>query len=306
MRWIATSGLRAWFPQPVVRLSADRRTMTRPQTNIRRKGRRPGARPGASSFATRLSRPGTPPPKPHSEPAARSAEPFQVVHSVMRSGLRSALDPLSRGVCPVVAAEDPSGRVVWQGPGSSTVVAAGCRPSRSPTRRHRVLHGAAVGWAAAHGCSTSIAWSPPGRRQVAVVVAVVAGLMLVALAWQRRHIWLSRLSWPLFVWLARCRIGLASLVLISQPPGLWRVRTRKGRGAEDSMLSTCLLRRVCRRGGDRLAGESGPAVPRGSVDGVWLCARARPGVRADAQLQVQGPGLERPGHPLGPVLRLPV
>jgi VanZ family protein len=48
--------------------------------------------------------------------------------------------------------------------------------------------------------------------------AFVGGLMLAALAWRRRRLWVSRLSLPLIGYMAVCGIGLALLVLVSQPP----------------------------------------------------------------------------------------
>jgi hypothetical protein len=64
--------------------------------------------------------------------------------------------------------------------------------------------------------------TPRGVGKSVVVAAFAAGLVLVALAWQRRRIWLSRLSWPLFGYLALCGFGVALLVLISQPPNYLR------------------------------------------------------------------------------------
>ncbi|MGH6900055.1 MAG: hypothetical protein ACREJ5_26475 [Geminicoccaceae bacterium] len=54
--------------------------------------------------------------------------------------------------------------------------------------------------------------------RLAVLGAALAALMLAASAWRRRRVWMPRLSWPLLAWLALCLIGLAMLVLISQPP----------------------------------------------------------------------------------------
>ena len=54
--------------------------------------------------------------------------------------------------------------------------------------------------------------------RLALVGAAVTALMLAVSAWRRRRIWTARLSWPLLGWLALCLIGLAALVLISQPP----------------------------------------------------------------------------------------
>jgi hypothetical protein len=54
--------------------------------------------------------------------------------------------------------------------------------------------------------------------RLALVGAAVAALMLAVSAWRHRRVWTARLSWPLLAWLALCLIGLALLVLISQPP----------------------------------------------------------------------------------------
>jgi hypothetical protein len=63
--------------------------------------------------------------------------------------------------------------------------------------------------------------------RIAILGALVAGAILVVVAWRRRRIWTARLSWPLFGWLALGLIGLALLVVISQPP--WYL-TRRGLG----------------------------------------------------------------------------
>ena len=54
--------------------------------------------------------------------------------------------------------------------------------------------------------------------RVAIVGALVAAVMLAVIGWRRRRVWMARLSRPLLGWLALCLIGLAALVLISQPP----------------------------------------------------------------------------------------
>ena len=64
--------------------------------------------------------------------------------------------------------------------------------------------------------------------RLVIVGALVVVVLLGALAWRRRRIWAARLSWPLLGWLALCLIGLAALVLISQPP--WYL-ARRGLGA---------------------------------------------------------------------------
>jgi Alpha/beta hydrolase domain len=58
--------------------------------------------------------------------------------------------------------------------------------------------------------------------RVAIIGALVAAVLLAAMAWRRRRVWIARLSWPLIGWLALGVIGLAALVLISQPPGYLR------------------------------------------------------------------------------------
>ena len=93
-------------------------------------------------------------------------------------------------------------------------------------------HALATGYALFVACSTVL---PPGTdlwllvfdpdkltsrvvgRSV-VLGASVGGLMLAVLAWRRRHLWMSRLSLPLLGYMAVCGIGLALLVLVSQPP----------------------------------------------------------------------------------------
>jgi hypothetical protein len=63
--------------------------------------------------------------------------------------------------------------------------------------------------------------------RLAIVGALMAGAILAVTAWRRRRIWPARLSWPLFGGLALGLIGLALLVVISQPP--WYL-TRRGLG----------------------------------------------------------------------------
>jgi hypothetical protein len=93
-------------------------------------------------------------------------------------------------------------------------------------------HVLAIGYALVVACATLL---PPGTdlwlfvfdpdrlesrlvgRSV-VLAAFVGGLMLAVLAWRRRQLWLSRLSLPLVGYMAVCGIGLALLVLVSQPP----------------------------------------------------------------------------------------
>jgi hypothetical protein len=57
--------------------------------------------------------------------------------------------------------------------------------------------------------------------------AFAGGLMLAVLAWRRRRLWMSRLSLPLVGYMAVCGMGLALLVLASQPP---RYLARMGLG----------------------------------------------------------------------------
>ena len=93
-------------------------------------------------------------------------------------------------------------------------------------------HLLALGYALVVACSTLL---PPGTdlwlfvfdpdrlesrfvgRSV-VLAAFVGGLTLAVLAWRRRQLWMSRLSLPLVGYMAVCGIGLALLVLVSQPP----------------------------------------------------------------------------------------
>lgn len=110
-------------------------------------------------------------------------------------------------------------------------------PLRNSEGRHRAL---ITGWRAlAIGYAALIAWFtvPPSgvarswlpidigqltRPRVfgesVLVIAVVAGLALAVLAWQRRHLWMARLSLPLVAYAVVCGIGVAMLVLTSQPP----------------------------------------------------------------------------------------
>jgi hypothetical protein len=94
-------------------------------------------------------------------------------------------------------------------------------------------HLVAIGYAVFVACSTAL---PMGtnlwffifdmeelitRRfvgRLVVVSALVGGLTLAALTWRRRHIWMPRLSLPLVAYMMACGIGLAMLVVISQPP----------------------------------------------------------------------------------------
>jgi hypothetical protein len=62
---------------------------------------------------------------------------------------------------------------------------------------------------------------------LAIVGALIAGAILAVTAWRRRRIWTARLSCPLFRWLVLGLIGLAMLVVISQPP--WYL-ARRGLG----------------------------------------------------------------------------
>jgi hypothetical protein len=103
-------------------------------------------------------------------------------------------------------------------------------------------HLLAIGYALVVACATLL---PPGTdlwlfvfdpdklesrlvgRSV-VLGAFVGGLMLAIVAWRRRQLWMSRLSLPLLGYIAICGIGLALLVLVSQPP---RYLGRVGLGA---------------------------------------------------------------------------
>jgi hypothetical protein len=59
--------------------------------------------------------------------------------------------------------------------------------------------------------------TPRFVSRLVIVGALIGGLMLAALAWRRRHVWMLRLSVPLVACVIACGIGLALLVLISQP-----------------------------------------------------------------------------------------
>jgi hypothetical protein len=107
-------------------------------------------------------------------------------------------------------------------------------PLRKLDDIHRVTaagwHVVAIGCALFVACSTTLPagvdpWSfveklitPRFVGTLAVVGAFGGGLTLAALAWRRRHICMSRLSMPLVGYMVICGVGLAMLVLISQPP----------------------------------------------------------------------------------------
>jgi hypothetical protein len=91
----------------------------------------------------------------------------------------------------------------------------------------------AIGYAVFVACSTTIPTgtdrgllvfdldklvTPRSVGRVAILSAFAGGCVLAALAWRRRHLWISRLSLPLVGYVIICGIGLAMLVLISQPP----------------------------------------------------------------------------------------
>jgi hypothetical protein len=94
-------------------------------------------------------------------------------------------------------------------------------------------HLVAIGYAVFVACSTALPtgtnlWflvfdveqlvTPRFVGKLVVVSAFVGGLSLAVLTWRRRQIWMSRLSWPLVGYIIVCGVGLATLVLISQPP----------------------------------------------------------------------------------------
>jgi hypothetical protein len=102
---------------------------------------------------------------------------------------------------------------------------------------HRVTaagwHVVAIGYAVFVACSTALPAgvdlsllafdvdklvTPRFVARLAVVSALVGGLVLAALAWRRWHVWMPRLSLPLVGYAILCGVGLAMLVLISQPP----------------------------------------------------------------------------------------
>jgi hypothetical protein len=100
----------------------------------------------------------------------------------------------------------------------------------------------AIGYAALVACFTVLPYRVNSRLflidmnelmtprlvgRLALFGAAVAALMLAVSAWRHRRVWTARLSWPLLGWLAICLIGLAALVLISQPP---RYLARHGLG----------------------------------------------------------------------------
>ena len=91
----------------------------------------------------------------------------------------------------------------------------------------------AIGYAVFVACSTALPTgtdlgfvvfdleklvTPRSVARFVVLSALVGGSMLAALAWRRRHLWTSRLSLPLVGYVLVCGMGLAMLVLISQPP----------------------------------------------------------------------------------------
>jgi hypothetical protein len=107
----------------------------------------------------------------------------------------------------------------------------------------------AIGYAVFITCSTALPtgtdlWllvfdveqlvTPRFVGKLVVVSAFFGGLALAGLAWRRRHLWVSRLSLPLVGYVIVCGIGLAMLVLISQPPRtLARVGLPELRGIVD-------------------------------------------------------------------------
>jgi VanZ family protein len=62
--------------------------------------------------------------------------------------------------------------------------------------------------------------NPRAVARAAMIGAGAAAIMLALMTWRRRRDWRSRLSWPVVAWLAICLGGLATLVLLSQPPRL--------------------------------------------------------------------------------------
>lgn len=91
----------------------------------------------------------------------------------------------------------------------------------------------AIGYAALVACFTvppsdfGRSWLPIDLDQMVnphifgesvFVIAFVGGLTLAVLVWRRRRLWMARLSLPLVGYTVICGIGLAMLVLISQPP----------------------------------------------------------------------------------------
>jgi hypothetical protein len=111
--------------------------------------------------------------------------------------------------------------------------------SKVPTAGAHLL---ALGYALVVACATLLApgtdlWLfvfDPDRLESrlvgrsVVLAAFVGGLTLAVLAWRRRQLWMLRLSLPLVGYMAVCGIGLALLVLVSQPP---RYLGRVGLGA---------------------------------------------------------------------------
>ena len=103
-------------------------------------------------------------------------------------------------------------------------------------------HLVAIGYAVFVACSTALRtgtdlWvfvfdverllTPRFIGKLVVGSALLGGLMLAALAWRRRHLWISRLSMPLVAYAIVCGLALAALVVISQPP---RYLARAGLG----------------------------------------------------------------------------
>lgn len=117
-------------------------------------------------------------------------------------------------------------------------------------------HVVALGYAVFIACSTALPtgtdlWllvfdleklaAPRFVGKLIVVSAFVGGLALAGLAWRRRHVWVARLSMPLVSYVIICGIGLAMLVLISQPP---RHLARVGLGALPGLAAELDIRHV--------------------------------------------------------------
>ena len=109
-------------------------------------------------------------------------------------------------------------------------------PLRNSGRLHQALtagwRAVAIGYAMSVACFTLLPsgashWlfpmvdelvNPRMLGRLAVIGGFAAGLTLAVLAWRHRRGWMARFSWPLLGYLVVCLVGLAMLVLISQPP----------------------------------------------------------------------------------------
>jgi hypothetical protein len=117
-------------------------------------------------------------------------------------------------------------------------------------------HLVAIGYAVFIACSTVLptstqSWflaldieklaTPYSVGKVVLLSAFVGAVMLAVVAWRRRDVWMSRLSPSLLAYVIVCGIGLAMLVLISQPP---RYLARLGLGELRSVVAELDVRHM--------------------------------------------------------------